>query len=108
MTGILRTLATLALLAGLLAWLWTGEWRYAVTGLIVLIIAGLSIPHLPQPPESGKLEFTAVTTRTGTRVACDNCAEVLHDGPPLGPNDIRTMMLAHHDNCTEHNCGDHR
>jgi len=25
--------------AGLLAWLWLGEWRWAVTGLVALVVA---------------------------------------------------------------------
>jgi uncharacterized membrane protein YjjP (DUF1212 family) len=28
-----------ALAAGLLAWLWLGEWRWAVTGFVVLVVA---------------------------------------------------------------------
>lgn len=28
----------LALGAGLLAWLWLGEWRWAVTGLVLLVV----------------------------------------------------------------------
>jgi hypothetical protein len=31
-------LGLIALVLGLLAWLWLGDWRYAVTGLLVMIV----------------------------------------------------------------------
>lgn len=29
------------LLAGLIAWLWLGEWRFAVTGVALLVLSGV-------------------------------------------------------------------
>lgn len=34
-------LGFIALAAGLVAWLWTGEWRWAATGLAILLAAAL-------------------------------------------------------------------
>lgn len=31
-----------ALILGLIAWLWTGEWRWAVTGVAVLLICAVA------------------------------------------------------------------
>lgn len=34
----LGALAVASLAAGLLAWLWLGEWRWAATGLVALLV----------------------------------------------------------------------
>lgn len=43
---VVLVVALTALLAGLVAWLWTGEWRWAVTGVAVLFvgIVALTLP----------------------------------------------------------------
>lgn len=45
-------LGFIALTAGLCAWLWTGEWRWAVTGLAALLtgaIVGAALDTRRQP-----------------------------------------------------------
>jgi hypothetical protein len=37
----LGAVGVLALVAGLLAWLWDGQWRWAVTGAVVILLAAL-------------------------------------------------------------------
>jgi hypothetical protein len=41
---LLTAAAVAAVIAGLLAWMWTGDWRWAVTGggAMVILAAGLS------------------------------------------------------------------
>lgn len=40
------------LAAGLLAWLWTGEWRHAVTGLVALVVAAVVSGVRRQPRQA--------------------------------------------------------
>lgn len=37
---LLAGIACLA--AGLVAWLWTGEWRWAVTGIVAFLVLGIA------------------------------------------------------------------
>jgi hypothetical protein len=40
---LLTMAAIAALLAGLLAWLWTGDWRWAITGAGAMVILAAGI-----------------------------------------------------------------
>ena len=39
----LVAVGVLVLIAGLAAWIWTGEWRWAATGVLLLLLSAVAV-----------------------------------------------------------------
>lgn len=104
----LRHTANLVLLAGVIAWIWLGDWRYGATGFIawlaLAMVAGaherrtlhssraaVDIDHAPP----GVVGLHVASGEDWQRVECARCEEVLHDGAQIVHSDIRAMAEAH-------------
>lgn len=114
MTSI-RHAANLALLAGIIAWIWLADWRYGATGFIawlaLAMVAGarerrtlhshraaVDIDHAPP----GMVGLRVASGEDWQRVECARCDEVLHNGAQVVHSDIRAMAQAHILTCPKH------
>ncbi|WP_280499365.1 hypothetical protein [Nocardia cyriacigeorgica] len=116
--NILTALANLALLAGILAWIWLGDWRYAASGLIALIALSTITSRLkprtsPQMVDHDRpcigddgdhngMHLHMSQGEGWKRLECARCDETLYDGENLSNGDVLAIARGHALTCPNH------